>query len=54
VAPDLATGYRRYYLGIARQVPGADVARQFDGVFAIPDALRKALEQQIDLVLNGI
>ena len=54
VAPDLATGYRRYYLGIARQVPGADVARQFDMVYAIPDALRKALETQISLVLNGI
>lgn len=54
VAPDLSTGYRRYYLGIARQVPGADVARQFDMVYAIPDALRKALETQISLVLNGI
>ncbi|MCC6316449.1 MAG: hypothetical protein IT361_02070 [Gemmatimonadaceae bacterium] len=54
VAPDLAIGYRRYYLGIARQVPGSDVPRQFDTVFAMPDALRKALEQQIDLVLNGI
>ena len=54
VAPDLATDYRRYYLRVARQVPGADVTRQFDTVFALPDLIRRALERQIDLVLNGI
>ncbi|MGQ0647263.1 MAG: hypothetical protein ACT4P7_06800 [Gemmatimonadaceae bacterium] len=54
VAPELVDGYRRYYLRIARQTPGADVVRQFDTVFALPEAIRTALEHQIDLVLNGI
>ena len=54
VAPDLADGYRRYYLRIARQVPGADVTRQFETIFALPEGIRTALEHQIDLVLNGI
>jgi hypothetical protein len=54
VAPDLADGYRRMYLRLARQVPGADVTRQFEAIFPLPEAIRSALEHQIDLVLNGI
>lgn len=54
VAPDLADGYRRYYLRIARQVPGPDVTRQFEAIFALPEGIRTALDHQIDLVLNGI
>lgn len=54
VAPELVDGYRRTYLRIARQLPGADVARQFEAVFPLPEGIRAALEHQIDLVLNGI
>ena len=54
VAPELVDGYQRYYLSIARQVPGAQLARQFETVFALPDTLRAQLDRQIDLVLNGI
>lgn len=54
VAPDLADGYRRWYLVGARQVPGADVKRQFEAVYPLPPQILAALERQVDLVLNGI
>lgn len=54
VAPDLAEPYRRYYLQVARQVPASDIAAQFDRIFPIPDPIKRAIERQIDMVLNGI
>lgn len=54
IAPDLADGYRRYYLRTARQTPGSDVAAQFNRIFPLPGPLDQALVRQVDLVLNGI
>lgn len=54
VAPELADGYRRYYLRLARQPVSGDVAQRFAAAFAIPENLRVALERQIDVILGGI
>jgi hypothetical protein len=54
VAPDLADGYRQYYLRLARQTPGADLDRQFATIFPLPPAILSALERQVQLVLDGI
>ena len=54
IAPDLADGYRRYYLVSARQRPAVELAAQFDRIFPLPRPLLDALVRQVDLVLNGI
>lgn len=54
VAPDLADGYRRYYLRLARQPVSGDVAQRFAATYGIPDHIRVALERQIDVILGGI
>ncbi len=54
VAPELADGYRTYYLRGARQPISADAKAQFERIFALPPALYAALQKQVDLVLNGI
>ncbi len=54
IAPELVDGYRRYYLRVARQVPGADVGAQFERIFPLPAQLHAALVRQVDLVLSGI
>jgi hypothetical protein len=54
VLPELADGYRRYYLRLARQPLTGDVAARFAATFAIPDHIRTALERQVDLILGGI
>lgn len=54
VAPELADGYRRYYLRLARQPLSGDVAQRFATTFAIPDNIHVALERQIALILGGI
>lgn len=54
VAPELADGYRRYYLRLARQSVNGDIAQRFASTFSIPDPIRVALERQIALILGGI
>ena len=54
VAPELADGYRRYYLHLARQPLTGDIAQRFAATYVIPDAIRVALERQIALILGGI
>lgn len=54
VAPELADGYRRYYLRLARQPLTGDIAQRFAATYVIPDAIRVALERQIALILGGI
>lgn len=54
VAPQLADGYRRYYLRLARQPVSGDVAQRFAAAFGIPENIRVALERQIDVILGGI
>ncbi|MFL5578799.1 MAG: hypothetical protein ACJ8AO_00355 [Gemmatimonadaceae bacterium] len=53
-APELAEGYARYYLRAAGVTPGADVRAQLNSTFVLPQAIREALERQIDVVLGGI
>ena len=56
IAPELVDGYMRYYLETARRpMPaGSDIARLFASTFPLPDALRDALDRQIDIILGGI
>lgn len=54
VSPELADGYRRFYLRGARQVPANDVTAQFARIFPLPSSIVTALQRQLDLVLNGI
>lgn len=54
-APELVTGYMRYYLRAAnRSVPAGDPASAFQSAFPIPDIIREAIARQLDVVLAGI
>jgi hypothetical protein len=55
VAPELADGYVRYYLRAARvTVPSGDANAAFAAAFPLPDAIRDAIQRQIEVVLGGI
>lgn len=54
VAPELAEGYATYYLHSAGRPPGDDPVATLTTVFALPDAVRDGLAQQITNVLGGI
>jgi hypothetical protein len=55
VLPELAPGYARYYLALARvRYTGDHPLRALEQAFPLPDALRDALGRQIDVVLGGI
>jgi hypothetical protein len=54
-APELATGYMRYYLrsaGIA--APAGDPSSVFVATFPLPDTIRDAITRQLEVVLGGI
>jgi hypothetical protein len=55
VAPELTDGYARYYLRVAR-VPFStgDPMAALATAFPLPDAIRDAIQRQIDIVLGGI
>lgn len=55
VAPELTDGYARYYLRVAR-VPYStgDPMAALATAFPLPDAIRDAIQRQIDIVLGGI
>lgn len=53
-APELAEGYARYYLSLARVEAGGDATAAFERTFAIPDAVRAAIVARLDTVLGGI
>jgi hypothetical protein len=55
IAPELRDGYVRYYVeqGNLRR-PGTTYAARFDESFALPPAMREALQRQIDIILSGI
>jgi hypothetical protein len=54
-APELASGYMRYYLHSAGiSDPAGDPSALFTSTFAIPDAIRDAITRQLDVVLGGI
>jgi hypothetical protein len=54
-APELATGYMRYYVRSAGiTAPGAEITALFTSTFPIPDAIRDAIARQLEVVLGGI
>jgi hypothetical protein len=54
VAPELVTGYTRYYLSQAGQSTSGDINARLVATFPLPDAIRQAFERQLDIVLGGI
>jgi len=55
IAPELADGYARYYLRSARvQFSSGDPMAALATAFPLPDAIRDAIQRQIDVVLGGI
>jgi hypothetical protein len=53
-APELVAGYTRYYLSQAGQSTSGDVNARLVSMFPLPDAIRQAIERQLDVVLGGI
>ncbi|MDP9177132.1 MAG: hypothetical protein M3O61_05580 [Gemmatimonadota bacterium] len=54
IAPELATGYARYYLQSANRSAGSNPAATLTTVFALPEGIRDAIQRQLDVVLGGI
>jgi hypothetical protein len=56
IAPELRDGYMRYYVEQAdiRRSGTATYSALFDSGFALPPAMREALQRQIDIILSGI
>ena len=54
IAPELADGYARYYLAIARVSPGNDPQAALRSAFPLPENFRAAFLRQLDIVLGGI
>ena len=55
IAPELRDGYVRFYLAQAGvRAAAADAGSAFERTFALPPAIRDALQRQIDIVLSGI
>lgn len=54
IAPELATGYARYYLQSANRSAGSNPVTTLATVFALPDPIRDAIQRQLDVVLGGI
>jgi hypothetical protein len=53
-APELLAGYTRYYLAQAGQPTTGDITARLASVFPLPDAIRAAIERQLEVVLGGI
>ena len=55
VAPELADGYARYYLRVARvPVPAGNPAAALAAAFPLPEAIVEGIRRQIEIVLGGI
>lgn len=52
--PELAAGYTRYYLTQAGQSTSGDINARLVATFPLPDAIRLAIERQLEVVLGGI
>jgi hypothetical protein len=50
IAPELVSGYTRYYLQSANRNSSSTLA----SVFALPDGIRDAISRQLEVVLGGI
>lgn len=53
-APELVAGYTRYYLSQAGQSTAGDINARLAATFALPDAIRAAIDRQLEVVLGGI
>ena len=53
-APELVPGYTRYYLSQAGLSTSGDINARLVSTFPLPDAIRQAIERQLDVVLGGI
>jgi hypothetical protein len=54
VAPEVVAGYTRYYLAQAGLSTSGDINARLVSAFPLPDAIRQAIERQLDVVLGGI
>jgi hypothetical protein len=54
VAPELVDGYIRYYLAQTAQTSSGDLNSRFAAEFPLPDAIREAIDRQLEVVLGGI
>lgn len=54
IAPELVSGYARYYLQSANRSTGSNPVATLATVFPLPDAIRDAISRQLDVVLGGI
>ena len=53
-ANELLPGYTRYYLSQAGLSTSGDLDARLVASFPLPDAIRQAIERQLDVVLGGI
>ena len=53
-APELAAGYTRYYLTQAGQSVSGDINARLVALFPLPEAIRAAIDRQLEVVLGGI
>jgi hypothetical protein len=54
LAPELVSGYARYYLQSANRPGGTNPGTSLASVFSLPDGIRDAIQRQLDVVLGGI
>ncbi len=52
--PELAPGYTRFYLSQAGLSTTGDINARLAATFPLPDAIRQAIERQLDVILGGI
>jgi hypothetical protein len=53
-AKELLPGYTRYYLSQAGLSTAGDINARLAATFPLPDAIRQAIERQLDVILGGI
>ena len=53
-APELVAGYIRYYLSQAGLAATGDLNARLASAFPLPDAIRDAIDRQLEVVLGGI
>ena len=53
-APDLLAGYTRFYLAQAGLSTAGEINARLASTFPLPDAIRQAIERQLEVILGGI
>ncbi len=54
IAPELVTGYTRYYLTQARASTTGDINARLASTYPLPQGIHDAINRQLDVVLGGI